>query len=184
MAKMKLPFALERNNGEAVTDASEIDATTGGTIDATAGYPVKADSQTSIVGDYPTTTPEVDANDGLLLPLNGKNYSLGSVNGFGISNNIQAMTLGCTIRFTAGITFDVVVPYEYTYEDENEQDVTDYPLHPAGICGAETLECEQGSEYLLHISTIGSGSSQDPFINVFSMTELFTPTQQDNGVGE
>ena len=178
---MKLPFPLERNNGAAVTVATEIDATTGNTIDAGAGYPIKADSQTSIVGDYPTTTPAVDEVDDSLIPLNGKNYSLGTITELGISLSTQAMTLGCTMRFTAGDDFTITLPRPYTYEVEGEE-VTDNPLHPARICGAESLECQNGSEYLLHISTIGSGSAQDPYINCISLVELFTPSAESDGV--
>lgn len=179
---IKLPFSLVRNEGQAVTAVSEVDTPNISAIDVTAGAPAATDTQTAILGDYPTTTPAVDEVDDSLIPLNGKNYSLGTISELGISLSIPAMTLGCTLRFTANDHFFITLPRPYTYEDENEQEVTDYPLHQARICGAVALECENGNEYLLHISTIGSGSSQDPFINVFSLTELIEPSAESDGV--
>ena len=56
---------------------------------------------------------EEDEEDNGLLPLDGNNYNIGSVSGLGISSNVDAMKIGCTIVFTASTDFPVGLPYSY-----------------------------------------------------------------------
>lgn len=173
MAKMKLPFTLERNNGEAVTDASEIDVSAGGES--------PADAQTAIVGTLADTIPE-NENDLKYLPANGGNYFLGSIGDLGFSNEMEAMTLGCTVTFAATQDFPIVLPHVI----KDDGTVLSSPTHKAFIAGAETLECESGKAYVLTITAVNGGTDSNDssrlYYNIFSMAELAEPEEEDEAL--
>lgn len=116
-------------------------------------------------------------------PKNGGNYSLGTVNSLIFSNNMDLMTAGCTITFTAGSEdFVVNLPIPYTYTDEDTNQEVNVPVaHPAKAIMDEKMKCESGKEYVIFITTIMTDDNGTPTqANLFSMQELTTPNMESN----
>ena len=180
MAKMKLPFSLERNNGAAVTGLSELDAKEHlpQSVDATdptditeTESPINGQEKTDLLSGKWKADMPVSENDGLLLPADGCNYTLGTEG----DQNDEGIGISWA-TFTAGSDFNILLPYAYEEEGETVE-----PLFPAYKTGE--LACEQGKTYILFITAIlvgmkpvevsGSVDHYDyQYANLFSLQEI------------
>ena len=120
---------------------------------------------------------EEDEDDNGLLPIDGNNYNIGTVSGLGISSNVDAMTIGCTIAFTASADFQVGLPYSYV-DDVSGQPVN--PRFPAKIVNADKLTCISGNQYLLTISAACTPTGG--YMNLFNLQVLNDTSAESNEI--
>ena len=134
----------------------------------------------SSISLYSDGVPETSALDGAYIPANGCNYNLGEIEGLGLSVEMPAMTLGCTIVFTAATDFTIVVPVEISYTDQTTgQTRTIEPVCPSRLMNRESLDCIEGQTYLMHVTT-AKGDSGHQYFNVFTLSTMYVPTMESN----
>ena len=119
--------------------------------------------------------PIIGSLENRSMPKNGTNYHLGSISTLAFDNNMAAMTLGCTIHFTAVSSFIIVLPYAHEIGG-----VPNNPRYGARMADSVSLSCTAGEEYELDITTICSATGQP--INVFALHNLITPDATSNGL--